>query len=218
MNINIQLTHVSKTYEHRQLLNNISYQFTKNIYHIIGSNGVGKSTLLRLLVGLELPDSGSVIINGHTEVSSHNLMAKNIYYVPDDLEVYPFLTGKEFLNWIAQARPTHSGEIENILECFYLNLHTNTKISNMSFGTKKKFLLASALIGTPDFIILDEPMNGLDQNCQHVLLTILTEKSKNSGLILTCHEEDKIAQLHPYKLQLSNQQLTEIKLERNTLV
>ncbi|KTD02725.1 MULTISPECIES: ATP-binding cassette domain-containing protein [Fluoribacter] len=218
MNINIQLNHVSKSYESRQLLNNISYQFTKNIYHIIGSNGVGKSTLLRLLIGLELPDSGSVIINGNWEVSSHNLMAKNIYYVPDDLEVYPFLTGREFLNWIAQARAPHGGEIENILECFHLNPHMNTKISNMSFGTKKKFLLATALIGTPDFIILDEPMNGLDQNSQSILLTILEKKSRNSGLILTCHEEDKIAQLHPYKLQLSNQQLTELKLERNKLV
>lgn len=218
MNINIRLSNVSKAYKDHQLLNNISYEFTKNVYHIVGKNGVGKSTLLRLLVGLETPDSGNIIINDHKAVCDHNLMAKNISYIPDDLEIYPFLTGKEFINWIAQARSTDSDNIDNIIDSFNLKKHLNTRVSDMSFGTKKKFLITTAFMGTPDFIILDEPMNGLDQSSQSVCLSILEEKSKKSGIILTCHEEDKIAVLHPYTLEILNKKLTELTLENNSLI
>jgi ABC-2 type transport system ATP-binding protein len=61
----------------------------------MGKNGSGKSTLLRLLVGMDVIDSGTILINGH-----NNNNTKQIYYVPDDLEIYPFLTGDEFLSWI----------------------------------------------------------------------------------------------------------------------
>ncbi|KTD35037.1 putative ABC transporter ATP-binding protein AlbC [Legionella nautarum] len=85
----------------------------------------------------------------------------------------------------------------------------------MSFGTKKKFILVTALMGNPDFIILDEPLNGLDQNSQSVLINSLEEKSKQCGLILTCHEEDKVSRLQPKTLQLTNQQLIELNFEKN---
>lgn len=217
MNINIRLSNVSKAYGD-QLLNNISYEFTKNIYHIVGKNSVGKSTLLRLLVGLEIPDSGSITINEHKAVRNHNLMVKNISYIPDDLEIYPFLTGKEFINWIAQARSAGNNNIDNIINGFNLKKHLNTKISDMSFGTKKKFLITTAFMGTPDFIILDEPMNGLDQSSQSFFLLILEEKSKKSGIILTCHEENKITVLQPYTIEILNKKLSEIIPENKSLI
>ncbi|MFC3909046.1 ATP-binding cassette domain-containing protein [Legionella dresdenensis] len=209
MNSNIGLTNVCKNYGHNQILHMVTYQFTKDIYHIIGSNGAGKSTLLRLLAGLECPDSGTVMLNDSLAVNAQNIMARNIHYVPDDLEIYPFLTGLEFINWIGKARVSNNHEIETIITNFQLNQHLNTKISAMSLGTKKKFILATALMGTPDFIILDEPLNGLDQHSQLVLLNSLKDKAKQCGLILTCHEKDKAYQLQPRTLQLANQQLTE---------
>ena len=217
MNSNIRLTNVCKNYGHNQILHQVTYQFTKDIYHIIGNNGVGKSTLLRLLVGLERPDTGTVMLNDTVAISAQDVMAKNIHYVPDDLEVYPFLTGLEFIGWIGKARASNNHEMETMITRFQLNQHLNTKISAMSFGTKKKFILATALIGDPDFIILDEPLNGLDQNSQSVLLNTLEEKSKQCGLILTCHEEDKASLLRPKILQLANKQLTELNLERNSI-
>ena len=82
----------------------------------------------------------------------------------------------------------------------------------MSFGTKKKFLLASALVGKPDFIILDEPLNGLDKHSQQVLLTVLKEKSCDSGLIFSTHHDSNIALLDPIRVQISNCKLTDEKI------
>lgn len=188
------------------IFSNLSYNFGQNNYHLIGKNGAGKSTLLRLIVGMDVIDSGTIIINGQ-----NNTDTKQIYYVPDDLEIYPFLTGDEFLSWIAKARFSTPNELNKVIEQLELKIHLNTSIADMSFGTKKKFLLASALIGNPDFIILDEPLNGLDKNSQQVLLSILKEKAFNTGIIFSTHHDANIELLSPIKVQILNNKLIEEK-------
>lgn len=188
------------------VFSDLSYRFDKHNYHLIGKNGSGKSTLLRLIVGLDVIDSGTIIINNGFYAQNNK---KQIYYVPDDLAIYPFLTGNEFLSWIAKARYTTTEELDKVINQFELKSHLNTSIANMSFGTKKKFLLASALIGQPDFIILDEPLNGLDKNSQQVLLSILKDKSCNAGIIFTTHHDVNIELLSPVKVQISNNKLIE---------
>ena len=204
MEHSIQLININKSFSNKVVFSNLSYNFGQNNYHLIGKNGAGKSTLLRLIVGLDVIDSGSIIING-----KNNTNTKQIYYVPDDLEIYPFLTGDEFLSWIAKARFSTSSELNKVIEQLELKIHLNTSIANMSFGTKKKFLLASALIGSPDFIILDEPLNGLDKNSQQVLLTILKEKSCSTGIIFSTHHDANIELLSPIKVQILNNKLIE---------
>jgi ABC-2 type transport system ATP-binding protein len=186
------------------IFSNLSYKFGQNNYHLLGKNGVGKSTLLRLIVGLESIDSGSVLIG-----KNNNHKTDQIYYIPDDLAVYPFLTGNEFLSWIAKARLSSNQELDKVTEQLELKAYLNTSIADMSFGTKKKFLLASALIGNPDFIILDEPLNGLDKNSQQVLLSILKEKSSNTGIIFSTHHDANIEILNPIRIQILNNKLVE---------
>ena len=77
----------------------------------------------------------------------------------------------------------------------------------MSYGTKKKFILSSALIGTPDFIILDEPLNGLDKKSQQVLFSLLAEKAAYCGVLLTTHHDVQLEQLNPIKVELLDRQL-----------
>lgn len=205
----LQLQKVNKAFANKVLFANLSYTFQQQAYHIIGKNGTGKSTLLRLLVGLDTPDSGSIILNNHYLVSGHRVNAKNLFYVPDDLDVYPFLTGKEFLSWLAKARTNNVDEMNQILERLELQPHLNTRIADMSFGTKKKFLLSSALIGQPDFIILDEPLNGLDKKSQQALLMLLQEKAIHCGIILTTHHDAHLDLLGPIKIELIEHRLVD---------
>ena len=204
MEHSIQLININKSFSNKVVFSNLSYNFGQNNYHLIGKNGAGKSTLLRLIVGMDVIDSGTIIINGQNNTNS-----KQIYYVPDDLEIYPFLTGDEFLSWIAKARFSTPNELTKVIDQLELKIHLNTFIADMSFGTKKKFLLASALIGSPDFIILDEPLNGLDKNSQQVLLSILKEKACNTGIIFSTHHDANIESLSPIKVQILNNKLIE---------
>lgn len=207
MESRLQLQKVNKAFTDKVLFADLSYTFQQRAYHIIGKNGTGKSTLLRLLVGLDAPDSGSIILNNHYPVSDNSVNAKNLFYVPDDLAVYPFLTGKGLLSWLAKARTNNVDEINQILEQLELQPHLNTRIADMSFGTKKKFLLSSALIGQPDFIILDEPLNGLDKRSQQVLLMLLQEKVLHCGIILTTHHDAHLGFLNPIKVELIEHRL-----------
>ena len=101
----------------------MSYIFYKKNYHIIGKNGVGKSTLLRLMVGLDNIDSGNIIINNDYQVKNIDKNAQRIYYVPDDLAIYPFLSGNEFFLWIAKTRASTKVEMDNIIEQLELTPH-----------------------------------------------------------------------------------------------
>jgi ABC-2 type transport system ATP-binding protein len=200
----IQLLNINKSFSNKVVFSNLSYNFGQNNYHLIGQNGAGKSTLLRLIVGMDVIDSGTILINGQN--INRN---KQIYYVPDDLDIYPFLTGEEFLSWIAMVRFSTPNELNKVIEQLELKIHLNTSVGDMSFGTKKEFLLASALIGNPDFIILDEPLNGLDKNSQQVLLSILKEKAFGTGIIFSTHHDANIELLSPIKVQILNNKLIE---------
>ncbi|WP_058533598.1 ABC transporter ATP-binding protein [Legionella saoudiensis] len=207
MERNIKLQKIYKSFANKVLFADLSYTFHQQVYHIIGKNGAGKSTLLRLIVGLDTPDSGCIVLNDNHVVRENSVNAKKLFYVPDDLAIYPFLTGSEFLLWLAKARTNNSAEINSLLEQFELEQHAHTKIADMSFGTKKKFLLSSALIGQPDFIILDEPLNGLDKNAQQVLLAILAEKAAHCGILLTTHHDAHLERLNPVKVEVQRQRL-----------
>lgn len=209
MEISIQYKNVSKSFNHKLIFSDLSYTFYQRIYHLTGKNGVGKSTLLRMIAGMDSPDSGSIIINNQYAVGDRRLNAQRIFYIPDNLDLYPFLKGIEFLSWIGHARSSSVNEINVIMEKLELTPHKNICISDLSFGTKKKFLLASALIGKPDFIVLDEPLNGLDKHSQSVLLDLLLGQSRSSGIIFTTHHDSNIDLLNPIKLQILEHKLIE---------
>lgn len=212
MHKTIQLLNVGKSFSRKILFTNLSYTFEQKTYHLSGKNGVGKSSLLRLLVGLDEVDSGSIILNKQYPITDNRVNEKKLFYVPDDLPVYPFLTGKELLLWLAKARTNDIAEMNGLFERLELQAHLHTRIADMSFGTKKKFLLASALIGHPDFIILDEPLNGLDKASQQALLTMLKEKSAHCGIILTTHHDAHLELLDPVKIELADQALVDLNV------
>jgi ABC-2 type transport system ATP-binding protein len=204
MKSTIKIENLTKKYSDKIIFSNISFTFEKKFYHLIGQNGSGKTTLLKMLIGLEKPDIGEIYYNQNLLGANNNIFKEKIFYIPNELTIYPFIRGLEFLTWIGHARRSNNLQIENIIAEFNLLQYVNTPFCDMSFGTKKKFLIASAMVGEPDFIILDEPFNGLDKESDKILTTIINDKLDKVGLIVTSHKESEMLALHSTKIEIAN--------------
>ena len=163
------------------------------IYGFLGSNGAGKTTTIKMLVGLLQPDSGRAWIAGY-DVWHEPLAAKKLLgYVADRSILYERLTGREFLNFLAQMRglPRVESEqrIKELLDLLELSEHADRSCGSYSFGMKRKLSLAAALLHQPQVLILDEPLNGLDpRSAHHVKNLLITLSQQGTTVLLSTHD------------------------------
>ena len=163
------------------------------IYGFLGSNGAGKTTTMKMLVGLLKPDAGRAWIAGH-DVWAESLAAKSAFgYVADHTMLYDRLTGREFLDFLAQLRGMPEQEagkhIEQLLGMLELRDRADTVCGTYSFGMKRKLVIAGALIHESQTLILDEPLNGLDPLSAHHLKDLFVELASNGTTIfLSTHD------------------------------
>lgn len=140
----------------------------------MGQNGSGKTTLLNMMSGSLKPNQGQIFYAGSNLYDKKEYNIKKIIgYVPDVAPIYPFLSGKDFLRFICKIKK--SKWPSDLISIFSLEKHLDTKFISMSYGTKKKFLFISGIINNPHYLILDEPMNGLDQHATNEMYRLLTE-------------------------------------------
>lgn len=185
---------LDKSYGERKIFHNISYSLNCGVYALQGSNGIGKSTLLKLLSGAEALDAGEVWINGTSLVRSPLAAKQHLSYVPDNCPIYPFMTGRAFLNFIAMAKKVELGpDILDLVHNFGLNVYLDTRVDTMSLGTQKKFLLSAAWIGDPQVLLLDEPSNGLDAKARELLVHLFQERQHRSTVLFSAHDADFVA-------------------------
>ncbi|MDH4275297.1 MAG: ABC transporter ATP-binding protein [Gammaproteobacteria bacterium] len=185
---------MSKAYGNKRVCQKISYEFSTGVYAIRGPNGVGKTTLLKILAGVLNADSGTVWIDQYSMQDAPLSARARLAYVPDECPVYPFLTGMEFLRFVAYAKQCElPPELREIIEVFGLTDHLATKFSDMSLGTHKKTMLASAWIGNPSAIILDEPSNALDASARNALVTQLNVARHDRTVLISTHDAEFIA-------------------------
>ncbi|MEW6730169.1 MAG: ABC transporter ATP-binding protein [Acidobacteriota bacterium] len=161
----IEFQGITKCYGEVVALDDISLNIGAEIFALLGANGAGKSTLLKLILGIIEPDTGRVLVCGHEVKHQPVHVRKLIGYLPENLLLYERLTGYEFLRFVAgvkgldrQAR----AQIDIELESFGLHAKRDLLIRQYSFGMKKRIGLIAALLGEPQILILDEPLNGLD--------------------------------------------------------
>jgi len=162
------------------------------IFGFLGPNGAGKTTTIRIVAGLSLPTSGSVVVNG-IDVIHDAVRAKSIMgYVPDRPYLYEKLTGRELLHFVADLYRKPWAECEpravEMLRYFDLGDWIDARIENLSHGMKQKLVLVSALVHDPTVLVIDEPMVGLDALAQKqvkVLLRNLADGGKT--VFLTTH-------------------------------
>ena len=157
----ISIKQLSKKYGQKQVLNNISFEIQQGeLYGLVGPNGVGKTTLLSILINLIQADSGSVIVANQQNNDKDYL--KRIGFMQDNTVLYPHLSGYDHLAYVAFAHGIDNEEIEKVSLKVGNYAYLNQKVGKYSLGMKQHLLFACAILHRPSVLLLDEPFNGLD--------------------------------------------------------
>ncbi|MEO1367974.1 MAG: ABC transporter ATP-binding protein [Acidobacteriota bacterium] len=152
-----------KRYGDFEALSEVSFSVDGGIFGLLGANGAGKSTLFKATVGLIPLDGGEILIDGLDAQRDGLEVRRRLGYLPEDLELYDRLTGLELLELVAGLKGLDdAAERLEWLSFFQLDAAKDQLISGYSLGMRKKIGLASALLGSPRLVLLDEPLNGLD--------------------------------------------------------
>lgn len=158
-----------------------------DIYAFIGHNGAGKTTTLKCVVGIHGFDEGEILINGISVKENPMLCKQQLAYIPDNPDLYEYLTGIQYLNFIADvfAVPATDREVRiaKYADAFEITASLGDLISSYSHGMKQKLAIISALVHEPKLLILDEPFVGLDPKAAVILKDIMHEICKNGGAI-----------------------------------
>ena len=158
-----------------------------DIFAFIGQNGAGKTTTIKSIVGINNFTSGDIKINGISIKDKPIECKKMLAYIPDNPDIYPALTGIQYLNLIADffkvEKDLRKTLIEKYSKLLELENNLNSPISNYSHGMKQKLVLISAFIHSPKLIVMDEPFVGLDPKASFIIKNIMKEFVSNGGAI-----------------------------------
>lgn len=158
-----------------------------DIYAFIGHNGAGKTTTLKCVVGIHGFEQGEIFINGISMKENPLLCKQQFAYIPDNPDLYEYLTGIQYLNFIADIFEVPEAErnvrMEKYAEAFGITAALGDLISSYSHGMKQKLAIISALVHQPKLLILDEPFVGLDPQAAVVLKNIMREVCDAGGAI-----------------------------------
>lgn len=184
----LKIEHLTKTYGEQKAVDDLTLHIQpKEIFGFIGHNGAGKSTTLKSAVGILPFDAGTILINGHSITADPVTCKKELAYIPDNPDLYEYMSGIGYLNFIADIFSIPSDvrqqRIHRYAETFELTPALAQPISSYSHGMKQKLALISALIHDPKLIIMDEPFVGLDPKASHLLKEMMREHCDNGGAI-----------------------------------
>jgi ABC-2 type transport system ATP-binding protein len=189
----VDLRNVTKRYNEIVAVNNINLTInTGEIFALLGPNGSGKSTTLKMLVGLLQPTAGAVNVLGIDVQKDPLAVKQQVGYVPESPDVYEFLTGLEYLDFIADIYSIPTVEkkkrITEYLKALQLEGREGDMINSYSDGMKKKISLISAFLHKPKLLILDEPLNALDPRSARIVKDYLHElRMQGVTTILSTH-------------------------------
>ena len=184
----LQIQHLTKTYGDKKAVDDLNLHIAPGeIYGFIGHNGAGKTTTLKAAVGILQFDEGEIFIDGVSVREQPLVCKKKIAYIPDNPDLYEFMTGIQYLNFVAdifgvsaddrQERIRHYGDL------FKLTADLAQPIAAYSHGMKQKLAIIAAWLHQPQLIIMDEPFVGLDPTASHLLKGMMREVCDQGGAI-----------------------------------
>ncbi|MDE6738665.1 MAG: ABC transporter ATP-binding protein [Lachnospiraceae bacterium] len=184
----IQISNLTKYYGKSRGIIDLSLTVQEGeFFGFIGPNGAGKSTTIRTLLGLISPDSGSARILGMDIRNDREAVLSKVGYLPSEAIFYSGTKVKDILKLSADLRKKDCSREAAVL-CDRLQLNLTRRVSELSFGNRKKVAIVCALQHTPDLLILDEPTSGLDPLMQHEFFAILEERNRQgTAIFLSSH-------------------------------
>ncbi|MDE6202192.1 MAG: ATP-binding cassette domain-containing protein [Lachnospiraceae bacterium] len=190
----IKVDNVTKKFGADTVLSNISIEFAKGkIYGVIGRNGSGKTVLFKTMIGFLKPTSGRVIVDGK-EIGKDMDFADNIGIIIETPGFLSRFNGYKNLEYLASIRNTiKKKQIQESMERVGLDPKSKKKVGKYSLGMRQRLAIAQAIMENPDILILDEPMNGLDnQGVEDIRKILLDLRNEGKTVILASHNKEDI--------------------------
>ena len=193
----IEVKNLTKHFDVRKAVDDVSFAIEKGeILGFMGPNGAGKSTTMRMITGYLPPTSGTAVIGGRDIVADPLAARQKIGYLPENAPVYREMTVSGFLDFIAEVRGITGRRRQKILSetierCFLSEVRTQP-IGTLSKGFKQRVCFAQSIIHDPEYLVLDEPTDGLDPNQKHEVRQMILEMSARKGIILSSHILDEV--------------------------
>lgn len=184
----LKIDHFTKTYGEKKAVDDLTLHIQPGeIYGFIGHNGAGKTTTLKSVVGIIQFDSGEILIDGLSVKENPIGCKKKLAYIPDNPDLYDYMTGMQYLNFVADIFGVSAGlrkeRVQSLADAFELTGDLNQPISAYSHGMKQKLAIISAWLHEPKLIIMDEPFVGLDPKASHTLKEMMRRLCDQGGAI-----------------------------------
>ncbi len=184
----LQISNLTKKYGEKKAVDDLTLHIQPGeIYGFIGHNGAGKTTTIKSCCGILQFDEGEILIDGISIKDDPIACKKQLAYIPDNPDLYEFMSGMQFLNFIADifevSAVDRTSRIKKYADMLELTDDLGQSIASYSHGMKQKLAIISALIHEPKLIIMDEPFVGLDPKASHQLKQLMREICDNGGAI-----------------------------------
>ena len=184
----LTIQHLTKRYGEKKAVDDLSLHIAPGeIYGFIGHNGAGKTTTLKSVVGILQFDEGEITIDGHSVKADPLTCKRELAYIPDNPDLYDFMTGIKYLNFVADIFGVGAAErqarIRRYADAFELTDDLAQPIAAYSHGMKQKLAIIAAWLHQPKLIIMDEPFVGLDPKASHLLKGMMREVCDQGGAI-----------------------------------
>ena len=189
----LEISNLTKTYGEKKAVDSLSLHIAPGeIYGFIGHNGAGKTTTLKAVAGILQFDEGEIKVGGVSVKENSLACKKMIAYIPDNPDIYEFMTGIKYLNFIADIFGVGAAEreerIKKYADLFELTKDLAEPVSAYSHGMKQKLAIVSAWLHEPKLIIMDEPFVGLDPKAAHILKGMMREFcDKGNAIFFSTH-------------------------------
>ena len=184
----LKITHLTKTFGEKKAVDDLSLEIAPGeIYGFIGHNGAGKTTTLKSVVGIQQFDAGEITIGGISLKEDPLACKRQLAYIPDNPDLYDFMTGIKYLNFIADIFGVSASDrqerIRKYADLFELTDDLAQPIAAYSHGMKQKLAIIAAWLHQPRLVIMDEPFVGLDPKASHLLKGMMRELCDQGGAI-----------------------------------
>ncbi len=192
MTESIKLVNINKTYDNISAVENFNFIAKKGeIIALLGPNGAGKSTLMNMITGFLAPTSGQIFVDGLNIADMAEAAKEKIGFLPEGSPLYPDMTVKMFLKYMASLRNVGKDEINKAVNLAKIENVLNQKIETLSKGYLRRVGFAQSVLSNPDILLLDEPTDGLDPNQKSHMRELISKMGKDKTIIISTHLLDE---------------------------